>query len=289
MRRAALILLGLLVCSSFCIGRSKAPKEGVQEVNPLANVSPVPGYCSIFHNWGFIGDSLSSGEVEYITQDGRHAYRDIYEYSWGQRMCALMGVRGTNYSKGGETTKGWIDNFWDHSYSKFDGMCARDQRHQAYIIALGLNDNGCFGKEGWEDWTVGSVSSDVTFDDYTKNAISFAGCYAGIIQRIRSIQPDAVVFVVTMPEEKGHIPEMNEVIRSMAATFENVYVIDLARYAMDQYRPESQWHKNHFALGHLSPAGYEYTAWMFMTYIDWIVRNNMEKFRYASLIGTGLL
>ena len=256
--------------------------------NPLANVSPSPGYCSIFHSWGFIGDSLASGEAEYIKPDGKKGYRDIYEYSWGQRMCALMGVSGTNYTRGGETSKGWIEDFWDTSLDRLDGLCAKDRRHQAYIIALGVNDRSRIGQAGWEGWTVGSIEKDVDLSDYSRNAVSFAGCYAGIIQRIKSIQPQAKFFLVTNPSEKEHAAEMNEVIRGMAKTFSNVYVLDIAKYAMDQYHQGSQWRKDHYAYGHLSPAGYEYTAWMFLTYIDWIIRHDMDAFRYVSLIGTGL-
>lgn len=287
MKKIILTLCAVLISAAAWAKDKKRDVSSTDE-NPIAVVSQNPGYCSIFHSWGFIGDSLCSGEAEYIKEDGKKGYRDIYEYSWGQRMCALMGVHGKNYSKGGETTKGWINNFWDHSLDKFDGMCAKDERHQAYIIALGVNDSSRFGKEGWEDWSVGSVESDVNMEDYSKNAVSFAGCYAGIIQRIKSIQSDAKFFVVTMPRNNGKCPEMNEVIRSMASSFSNVYVIDLAKYAMDQYASDSQWRKDHYAYGHLSPAGYEYTAWMFMTYIDWIIRHNMDDFRYVSLIGTGL-
>ena len=59
--------------------------------NPIATVSQQPGWCSIIHRWGFIGDSLCSGEHEYLRQDGSKVYHDMYEYSWGQRMVAAIG------------------------------------------------------------------------------------------------------------------------------------------------------------------------------------------------------
>ena len=40
--------------------------------------------------------------------------------------------------------------------------------------------------------------------------------------------------------------------------------------------------------GHLNAMGYEYTARMFMTYIDWIIRNNYEDFKEVAFIGTKL-
>ena len=40
--------------------------------------------------------------------------------------------------------------------------------------------------------------------------------------------------------------------------------------------------------GHLTPAGYQVTAWIMMNYIDWIIRHNMDDFRQVAYIGTGL-
>ena len=40
--------------------------------------------------------------------------------------------------------------------------------------------------------------------------------------------------------------------------------------------------------GHLNAAGYQYTAWLMMSYIDWIIRHNMQDFSQAAFIGTGL-
>ena len=50
------------------------------QVNPIAQISKNPGWCTIFHKWGFIGDSLCSGEHEYIREDGKKGWNDNYEY-----------------------------------------------------------------------------------------------------------------------------------------------------------------------------------------------------------------
>ena len=74
--------------------------------NPIAQISRTPGWCTIFHRWGFIGDSLCSGEHEYVRADGNKGYNDNYEYSWGQRIVAAIGgAEGENYSQGGETAR----------------------------------------------------------------------------------------------------------------------------------------------------------------------------------------
>ena len=48
--------------------------QTIYDYNPISNISPNPGFCSIFHYWGFIGDSLCSGEFEYTRPDDKTGY-----------------------------------------------------------------------------------------------------------------------------------------------------------------------------------------------------------------------
>ena len=250
--------------------------QGVEDENPIAKVSQDPGLCSIFHYWGFIGDSLCSGEFEYTRADGKTGYWDCYEYAWGQRMCDLMGVKGEIFSKGGETAKGWIKHFWDSNENKL-GNCAKDNPKQAYVIALGVNDSN---PKNTKDYPLGSTTLDIDLQDYNNNAQTFAGCYAGIIQRLQEMQPEVRIFLVTMPRRSERYKGYNDVIRQMAGIFRNVWLIDLEKYASDFYEsPEFKALYQPNGHGHLTPAGYEYTAWEFMTYIDWIIRHDMDSFK----------
>ncbi|MBR4757162.1 MAG: SGNH/GDSL hydrolase family protein [Bacteroidales bacterium] len=245
--------------------------------NPVAEISRNPGWCTIFHKWGFIGDSLCSGEHEYNRADGNRGYNDIYEYSWGQRMVAAIGgATGDNYSQGGETAKGWIDHFWDNPCNRNADVDAKSDPKQAYIIALGENDLNT-------RIAPGDASKDVNMDDYTKNADTFIGYYAGIIQRVKSIQPKARFFVVTMPV--GHFKAKepyNAQIRRMTELFDNVYLIDLEKYAPEIVSKEFM--SRYFVMGHMNAAGYQWTAWVFMTYIDWIIDHNMKDFADVAFV-----
>lgn len=250
--------------------------QGVEDENPIAKVSQDPGLCSIFHYWGFIGDSLCSGEFEYTRADGKTGYWDCYEYAWGQRMCDLMGVKGEIFSKGGETAKGWIKHFWDSNENKL-GNCAKDNPKQAYVIALGVNDSN---PKNTKDYPLGSTTLDIDLQNYNNNSQTFAGCYAGIIQRLQEMQPEVRIFLVTMPRRSERYKGYNDVIRQMAGIFRNVWLIDLEKYASDFYEsPEFKALYQPVGHGHLTPAGYEYTAWEFMTYIDWIIRHDMDSFK----------
>lgn len=255
-------------------------KQVAKEMNPIATISQLPGFCCIFHSWGFIGDSLCSGEHECHRKDGQKGYYDLYDYSWGQRICAATGTTGENYSQGGETTNGWIEHFWEHPGNNNNNIDAKENPKQAYIIALGVNDKSC-------KFTVGDTGKDINMQDYRKNANTFAGCYGGIIQRVKSIQPDAKIFVVTDPgtgKDAANNP-YNDIIRGMAKTFSNVYVLDIAKYG-PSYQEGSDFHKRFFLGGHLNAMGYQYTAWMFMTYINAIINDNWEDFSQTAFIGT---
>ncbi len=227
---------------------------------PLAGgIRQQPGYCGIIHKWGFIGDSLCSGEFEYADSTGKK-YFDMYEYSWGQRMCAYMGAQGDNYSCGGLRAERWAALFWDGKQNKNNNIDAKTDPKQAYVIALGVNDIKKSGIEVFSEW------------------------YPSIIEKVRSIQPDCKIFVVTMPRGREGVDPFNELIRSMADKFPETYVIDLYKYAPDY--SDKEFRSNFYLRGHLNAQGYDLTAWMMLNYIDWIIRHNMKAFSQVGFIGT---
>lgn len=255
-----------------------APAQSIAPVDeqPLTRITQQPGFTGILHTWGFIGDSLSSGEHESHNPDGSTGYHDLYQYSWGQCLCRATGTTGDNYSQGGETAAGWIEHFWDTNNNMNNHISAKDDPKQAYIIALGVNDRNL----GYE---LGNPATDINLDDYTRNAPTFSGHYGGIIQRVRSISPDSKIFVVTMPRDGNDWLGFPDAIRQMADIFPNVYVIDLQKYAPEY---DADFHRNFYMGGHLTAAGYQYTSWLMMNYIDWIIRHNMADFTQAAFIGT---
>ena len=161
---------------------------------PLQNIIRDGGMMNIFRTIGCIGDSLASGEFEY-WDNGQKGYWDFYEYSWGKQIERITGISVTNFSRGGMTAF--------HMYQeadKQDGPNA-DIAHlfdpfnlkQGYIIALGVND--LKGKNNLNDLyegNVGSAKTDICLEDYNKNANTFVGWYAKIIQRIQKMQPGEI-------------------------------------------------------------------------------------------------
>ncbi len=237
-------------------------------------------YTSIFRKIAFIGDSLSSGEFETRDTEGKPGYHDLYEYSWGQYIARKNGLTAYNFSRGGMTAGEYISSFAENN-----NMWDAEKACQAYVIALGVNDVlNC-------NMDVGSIS-DINENDYRKNNQTFTGNYAHIVSRYKEISPDAKFFFVTVPKEPRRDKDrqeralnLNNAIRKMAEYFENAYVIDLYEYGPVY---DKKFEESFFLYGHMSPAGYIFTAKMIDSYIDYIIRHNPEDFKTVGFINTSI-
>lgn len=260
---------------------------------PLDRIVTDGGFSAIFRTIACIGDSLSSGEFEsvnpdvtkgyddifdhtWINPDGTKGYHDSFDYSWGQFIARDTGAKVYNFSRGGMTAKEYVEDFADKM-----GFWDKDKLAQAYIIALGVNDVMHWGFE------VGTAN-DVCLDDPSKNATTFAGYYARIIQKIKELQPRAKFFLVTMPRHGNEGDEKRGAVRDLlddfTRLFGNTYLIDLYTYAPVN---DAEFEKK-FRLGHMTPTGYVLTAKMIESYIDYIIRKNPDDFSQVGFIGTDL-
>ncbi|MBE6904451.1 MAG: SGNH/GDSL hydrolase family protein [Ruminococcaceae bacterium] len=240
---------------------------------PLERIVEDGGFCKIFRTIGCVGDSLSSGEFESLDEQGNIGYHDLYEYSWGQFLARDCGCKVFNFSRGGMTAKEYMQSFaQDNGFWDDDKVC------QAYIIALGVNDILNMKQE------IGSVS-DIDLKDYNNNKDTFAGWYSRIIQRLKEKQPKARFFLVTMPQnENGPVSkEHTELLYELSKLFEYTYVIDLDKYAPVY---DEQFRKIFYLSGHLNAAGYVFTAKIMESYIDYIIRHNMDDFCQIGFVGT---
>ena len=287
-----------LVSDMVSISPDADTKLPVITDNPLSSIRRDAGYGSIIRKWGIIGDSLSSGEMQCYnntsTSSSDYKHIDMYQYSWGQQFARLIGADAYNFSNGGQTTWGWLKSQGTtHDESYIGGIGGGDwnlakqdaYKKDAYIIALGVNDRP---KIASGEYVLGATSQIISYDgtdsdidDTSVNPKSFVRYYAGIIQRVKSIQPKAKIFCVTPLDSK--YAEIAQAIRNIVEYYanDNVYLIDLFTYLPSGYNVDG-----YMLNGHLSPMGYTYTAYMINTYIDWIIRNNGSAFRDTALIGT---
>ena len=258
------------------------PFMAVEGEKPLENLVSDGGFCGIFRTVAVIGDSLASGEFEATAEDGTTTFNDFFDYSWGQYMARMGGFKCINMSRGGMTAKEYIETFAEEK-----GYYSPDLKAQAYIIALGVND--FFYRTPFIE--KGSVA-DICKEDYTKNAKTFMGYYAQIIQRYKEIQPDAKFFLMTQPYASDRSEDgtqkslkLRSAIFELAEYFDNCYVIDLYEYGPDY----TNQLRGKFCLGgHLNPMGYMLFAKIIISYIDYIIRHNLAQFKQVGLIGTGL-
>ena len=246
---------------------------------PLDRIVSDGGFTSIFRTIACIGDSLASGEFESIKADGSHGWHDMYEYSWGQYIGRMCGSTVHSLSRGGMTAKVYCESFADSN-----GFWNPKYASQCYIIALGVNDILNVKQE------LGSVK-DVDFSDYKNNKENFAGYYAQIIQRLKQIQPRAKFFLMTMAKDGENDSRLEEkqahsaLLYDFADKFDNTYVIDLLKYAPTY---DEKFKENFYLCGHMNPMGYDLTAKMVASYIDYIIRHNPQDFKEVGFIGTDL-
>lgn len=246
------------------------------EEQPLDRPVTDGGLCGILRTIACVGDSLSSGE--FISRmNGEIGWHDLYDYSWGQYLARMAGNTVYNFSRGGMTAKEYYTSF-----AQENGLWDKEKAAQAYIIALGVND--LFNL----NHPLGSLD-DICEEDPDKNADSFCGYYAGIIQRYKQIQPKARFFLMTIPraeegpEHAARAEAHAELMYALAERFPYTYTLDLRRYAP----PYDARFKERFYLDdHLNAAGYLLTARMVASYIDYIIRHHPEDFRQIGFVGT---
>ena len=253
------------------------------EERPLDNITPDGGLSAIFRTICCVGDSLSSGEFESLDENGNKGYHDYFEYSWGQYMARHIGAKVYNFSRGGMTARES-----GKSYGNLKGFWNPDFSSQAYIIALGVNDMNVVNCAE-NDLEFGSIA-DIDLNDWKNNKKTFAGYYAQIIQRYKEIQPKAKFFLMTMPNDEPnndeHVKNWKmhaDLLYELADMFDNTYVIDLFKYAPVY---DDTFKKHFFLSGHMSAAGYVFTARMVESYLDYIIRHNPDDFRQIGFVGT---
>lgn len=242
---------------------------------PLENIAVNGGMCRIFRRIACVGDSLSSGEFQIRKEDGSFNYFDMYEYSWGQHIARMTGSTVLNFSRGGMSAKWYME-----SYALENGFFDTEKACQAYIIALGANDLND------KELDLGTVE-DIDIKHYHNNKPTFAGYYGQIVQRYKEIQPRAKFFFVTLPKDNSYPKnrEHRDLLYELTKAFDNSYLIDLNVYAPD-YNKEIK--ENFFMNDHMNPAGYVFTADIIMSYMDYIIRNNVHDFDEVAFIGTDI-
>ena len=241
---------------------------------PLDIINETCGFAGVFKQIGVIGDSLASGEFESHDENGSIVYTDMYEYSWPAVLERITGTKYNNYSRGGMTAREYMQ-----SWADANGFW---QWNQAYIIALGNNDSFVCGHP------LGSVK-DVNSECPQDNADTFFGNMGKIVCKLKTIEPNARIFVVT-PQLRGEacdkdIRYIASELAKLCDMFDFTYLLDMTAHA-PVYDAEM---RKSFGLGfHPNPMGYYAYALMVANYIDYVIRSNPREFATIPFVGTSL-
>ena len=241
---------------------------------PLDKLVPDGGFCGIFRTIGIVGDSLAAGAFQTKNADGTNRFASMAEYSWPSFMGRTIGSKIYNFSRGGMSAK-----YFEETHADENGYWEQAKECQAFIIALGVNDvrERLCPLGGIEDVKA----------DYRENGDTFAGHYDSVIHRLKELQPNAKFFLMTMhqrtdPVDRALFERHAEIVRAIAKLHKNCYVMDFMKYAPitdDYYR------EKFYLTGHLNPCGYLLSAKLIMSYMDYIIRHNINDFTYVCYIG----
>ena len=164
----------------------------------ISGYEPKPS-LALFRSIGIIGDSYASGELAFDNNI------DHYNISWGQILGRKIGATVVNYTRGGQTTKGWLDDT-----ERGLGLLNKTAPQDLYILALGINDYS---------WINLGVP-----DDMTKTVDSFYSYYPRIIQAIQAKAPHAKIIMATLSQTGSTQNKFNEAIRNIADHFKLPYI-----------------------------------------------------------------
>lgn len=259
--------------------------------NPLAKINFVPGFAATIRTWGFVGDSLSSGEIWGPVEDNRY-HRDIYDFSWGQYLCRMTGAEGYNYSVGGGSAKSFVQGVSPFSNTRDLAKLLSDPQKQAYTIVMGQNDGGFISsaQEVPEDRyaAMGDENEMVDPSDPTNHGNTFVGYYTEMLVRIANQFPDSLIFMATIVwNNTAPRDQISIVIRQIYEHYKEIYPKTLWLVDLEQYGRELTVPLRLNGL-HLSAQGYLYNAYIWATYVDWILRKNIKTLNpIISLCGTG--
>lgn len=217
-----------------------------------------------FTCFGVIGDSLASGCSNYQNSQGAWKGKDIPKFSWGKYIERKYGVECTLFTKGGTTTRSWLNGEWGKS------LLESSEPLEMYYIGLGNNDYYSLGTS-----YLGSVS-DIHIGNEEQNADTYYGNYSKIIAVIKSKSPRAKVFCFTEPNKNKdatcHL--FNEAVRNIIEMYDNVFLFDLEYN--EKYMTNGIFKSFEYGSHYVSP-GYKLMAeFIYKMTSDYILNNSND-------------
>ena len=205
---------------------------------------------SLFEKVGVVGDSYASGELAF---DGH--YIDHYEISWLQILARKNGFTGTNFSRGGISTRTWLTD------PKCMPLMQSSDAQDLYILALGIND---------EALGTSYIGSEADIDN---GADTFYGNYGKIIKAIQTKSPQAKLVIATIANSNDTAAKFNEAITTIANHFTIPMIVQL-----DDPLFNSSFYKDNMIWGHPTAPVYSSMALAYERMIDRVMYDRYDYF-----------
>lgn len=217
---------------------------------------------SMFHSMGVIGDSYASGEI-YIE-----SLEDYYDLSWGQVLGRMTGIKVINYSKGGLSTKTWLENE-NYGLAKLE----REDANDLYVIALGINDANYFGTNNIG--TIADIESDSTE--------SFYSYYGRVVRAVQSNAPNAIILLSTLARWNSIYNAFSNAIIEIGEYY-NFPVIDVSQSIFFK----STFFSNNMKSNHPTAVNYSAMAKEYGRLIELELEKNVSNYdSYIQTNGSG--
>lgn len=205
---------------------------------------------SLFEKVGVVGDSYASGELAF---DGH--YNDHYEISWLQILARKNGFTGTNFSKGGMSTRTWLTD------SKCMPLMQSSDAQDLYILALGINDRHL---------GTSYIGSEADIDN---GADTFYGNYGKIIKAIKAKAPQSKIIISTIANGSAIGTKFNEAIKTIANHFDIPMIVQL-----DDPLFNSSFYNDNMIGGHPTAPVYSSMALAYERMIDRVMYDRYDYF-----------
>lgn len=229
-----------------------------------------------------IGDSITEGVFNH--NDGESV---IKKYSYPSNLRRITGLDVVNAGIAGLTSETWyqaslnsgtqygkwVNNEWNWSESPSVGnndVVSSTLDYSGFdfaIIHLGINDIGFMG----------SNSIDTVVSNFETNINN-------IINKLKTANKGIKVFLCTIipcyaVPGNPYYSQLNDKIREMASTLDNVFLVDLNVYSecVDGTAYENS---------HLTAIGYNKMASEIVSIINYTMNKNLDKFKDIQFIGT---
>ena len=239
-------------------------------IERLENLEKIPvelnnnNYIYMIKRMAVVGDSLSSGEIIDTTKTPK-VVKDCYSYSWLSDLSQSIGCEKVHYSKGGLTTKSWVENVGGYKESLLN-----DKKSDCYFIALGTND-----VNSKSEFQLGSRSDAIGTN-------SFVGYYKQIIELIHEKNNHAIIYCVSLYENIESSLEYSNMISQISKLYDYCIYLDVAtplsknnisRKNDDIYGSDS----------HFTTVGYMAVASIIKSVLSSLVVKNINKYKYYGL------